>query len=80
MGGWTEGRSEENCPSFSLSAGLQFPALTLTPGGVGYSISVVLNQRRCLTHEGHLAMSGDISEHPALGVGWGGAACIQNQH
>lgn len=40
-----------------------------------YSISVVLNQRRCLTHEGHLAMSGDISEHPALGVGWGGAAC-----
>ena len=35
MGGWTEGRSEENCPSFSLSAGLQFPALTLTPGGVG---------------------------------------------
>lgn len=40
-----------------------------------YSISVVLNQRWCLTHEGHLAMSGDVSEHHALGVGWGGAAC-----
>lgn len=41
-----------------------------------YSISVVLNQRWCLTHEGHLAMSGDLSEHHALGVGWGGATCI----